>query len=146
VTDEIFSGCVDIGNGMYVCKKDVNKEVPKEVDYGLLGDISKAVLITTVPAFTKEEATYIETSFASIIIGSIITGLSIAFGFYIYYLMGSIQIPIWLSDPVMEAIVMLIILMLIIALLGFIQYRVTKALTETKILERFATEKKNIGI
>lgn len=144
--EEDFSNCTDIGGGIFVCTKEQKEEMKQVEKSGLLEDISKAVLITTVPVINKEEASFIETTFASIIIGSIISGVSIAFGFYIYYIMGYIQLPFFLGDPFLEAVVMLSILIIIIAFLSFLQYRTTKALSETNILERFASDKDVTGL
>lgn len=146
VKKEDLAGCTDIGNGIIICQKaDKSKKPITKKDTHILEDVSKAILVTTVPVITKDEATFIETSFASILIGSLVTGLSIAFGFYIYFLIGYIDMPVIPENPILSAFLVLLGLMLIIAFLSFVQYRVSKALTDTNILERLAVEEDVIG-
>lgn len=133
-----FEKCELLAEGVYICKKKP-VEAKKKEDLGFLGEVAKAVYITTKPTLSKDEASWVETTFASILVGSIVSGLSIAFGFYIYYLIGSSAIML-VPDPLWNSIVVMIGIIALIALLSFLQYRLTKALSLTTILERFATD------
>lgn len=155
--EEITDGAWDCGDNIYI-DENVHSEVPSEVDeyisseeskeeldIGLIGDISKAAYIITTPMITKSEAGWMEENFAAIFLGSIATGLSTAMGFYIYMLIGEGLFSI-VSDPFLNAIISLAIIILCIAFLNFLQFRVLKALKETKILERFGADEIEGGI
>lgn len=132
-----FDECYEIEEGVYLCRGKKKTEVGE--DLGFIGEVGKAIYISTRPVLSKDEASWVEQNFANIFLGFIIAGLSTAFGFYIYYVIGTLS-PVLIPDPIWNAVLIMVILITVIALLTFLQYRLTKALSSTNILERFAAD------
>jgi len=130
--------CVDIGEGYKMCKPK-KTPAPPEVSMTFAEEIAKAITIATAPYMTKDEAAWVETNFATTIFSYVISGFSIAFGFYLYYIIGAFGLTL-VPDPMWNAAVVMGILLAVIITLGFIQYRVTKALISTNMLERIAID------
>lgn len=133
-----FDECYEIEDGIYLCQGK-EKEKEKIQDLGLIGEVGKATYLSTRPMISKDEARWIEQNFANIFLGFIIAGLSTAFGFYVYFVIGTLS-PSLIPNPLWNAVLIMAILIIVIALLTFLQYRLTKALSSTNILERFAVE------
>lgn len=131
--------CKDFGDGYQICKIKTATAVEEKKDISFGQEVATAAIIATAPYMTKDEASYFETSFVSIIFSYISSAISIAFGFYIYYLIGSLGITI-VTNFFWNSLLIMGLLLLILIIIAFIQYRITKALMATKIIERFALD------
>lgn len=135
--------CYDMGDGYTICKSNTSNTQQKKVRNTTIGEeIAKAGMIATAPYITRDEAAWIETHFTNNLFSYIISGFSVALGFYMYYIIGELGITV-LPDPLWNAVIIIGVLIIIISFLGFIQYRVTKALLETRIIERMARDNGN---
>lgn len=154
MTEESDDSCREIADGVFLCPDGVfvqninevseEKETVKKEELGFVGEVAKAVYITTTPVITKSEASWLENNFAAVFLGSISLGLSTALGFYIYSLIGTGLLQI-IPNPLWNALLIISFLIVGIGFLNFFQYRLTKALQSTKILERFAADEDGNG-
>ena len=134
-----FEVCRDIGEGVHLCKERGSASV-SDPDRSVVEEFSRALIISTRPYMTKDEASYIEDNFSTIFFGTILSALGFVLGFYIYYLIGELQIPTINGNPIFTAFIVIGVIVMLILLISFVQYRVTKALRSTNIVEKFARD------
>lgn len=146
VRDVLKEGCFlqfdAQGNTKLFCPSKIAIDVPEETEHESLGwEMGEAVHAIIDPTFDEEEASWIEANVVATIFGTILGAISFLLALYAVSILEEIVAYVPFLDTIWGKLLIIALMIVIAVVVSFYSYRVTKALENTHILERFARKK-----